>query len=450
MHFLLLSTIGNMLLPAFKEQQVEKSTAAERSEMGVKEKGKTSGSAGPLEVFDQEPSSLQDQPSELLKQGHVKMLPGTTQLTERQASTSKGKIPKRQKQTPPASKKKWSQSPLPGETSRSQESMIPTAKPCKKKKHPVLQDGPPKLKKQPVLLGEPPKLRKKNEAATEPPKLKKEPPLPNERTPSKNSQEKQQLLCFKVKSHEVTVPIITWHPPFSSSVVSDLTCLECGRTFKQRADLRRHRYVHTKEKPYACQLCEKRFGHPSNLHIHLRTHSGERPYQCLECGKAFTQSCNLRTHSQIHSGSKPYRCCVCGKSFRHSSNLTIHQRVHTGERPYACSSCPKRFGDRSTLVQHERTHTGERPYACHVCEQRFSQISHLLKHSRVHPGARGPPRPKPAGVLSLSPPKGCFLQPNATDSFRMKSTRQPQNPAWKSSSSSPSDAGPSQNCTTTY
>uniref|UniRef100_A0A8D2JES2 C2H2-type domain-containing protein n=1 Tax=Varanus komodoensis TaxID=61221 RepID=A0A8D2JES2_VARKO len=190
-----------------------------------------------------------------------------------------------------------------------------------------------------------------------------------------------------------------------ATVVSDLACPECGRTFKQRADLRRHHYVHTREKLYACSMCEKSFRHRSNLHIHLRTHSGERPYQCPDCGKAFSQSCNLRTHSQIHSGSKPYRCCMCGKAFSHSSNLTIHQRVHTGERPYPCSTCPKRFSDRSTLVQHERTHTGERPYACHVCEQRFSQISHLVKHSRVHPGARGPPKP-PAGLAGLGAAEG--------------------------------------------
>ncbi|XP_066484531.1 zinc finger and SCAN domain-containing protein 30-like [Tiliqua scincoides] len=455
--------IGKGLLPALKELIAEKRAAAKRAGAAIKEKAtateETCKPWSPVEEFDDEPPNSKKQSSTPCKQGLTKMPPAKTHPTKRQASAPKGNTPKKKKQQPavtkkPVSRKRLSQVQLQGDTSGRQESNTPTttAKSRKQKARPAPQDGPPKLKKQPASQEEAPKLRNKSEALCEPPKLDKEPPLPEEDPlqKSQDQQEKQQQPPIKAKLHGASIPIITWHPPFSATVISDLTCVDCGRTFKQRGDLRHHRYTHTKEKPYACKLCDKHFRHPSNLHIHLRTHSGERPYQCLECGKAFTQSCNLRTHSQIHTDSKPFRCFVCGKSFRHSSNLIIHQRVHTGERPYPCSTCPKRFSDRTTLVQHERIHTGERPYTCRVCEQRFSQISHLVKHSRVHPGARGPspPPPKPSGALSLSPKKSCFMQSNAKDSFRIIPTKAEENLAWISKAwAFSSNASPRQNCT---
>ncbi|KAL8213353.1 UNVERIFIED_CONTAM: hypothetical protein K2H54_062865, partial [Gekko kuhli] len=429
------SSEGNALLLAFKKLVLEKRPETKRARIvGTGESMAMEASqecSGPVDMVNNEfPTPEKQQSSKLHKQRNKRTSPTRNRPTKRQASASKGKKLKRKMQETPvisklASGPQISRSPLQGETSGEQEAntTTATAKPRKHKKRPGLQDRPPKLKKQPSLQGEPPELRNKLEASNEPPRLKMELLLPDDTPPGEKSQaheeeqpqeEKQQPPSIEVKSTKITIPIITWHPPFSASVVSDLTCPDCGRAFRQRADVRRHRYVHTKEKPYACTLCDKRFGHPSNLHIHQRTHSGERPYKCPECGKAFTQSCNLRTHRKIHSGSKPFHCCICSKSFLHRSILTIHQRVHTGERPYACSVCPKRFSDRSTLVQHERTHTGERPYACQVCERRFSQLSHLVKHTRVHSGARGLPPTPPKSSLGQQE----IMQPNSKDSCR--------------------------------
>ncbi|XP_015665999.1 zinc finger protein 479-like [Protobothrops mucrosquamatus] len=349
-----------------------------------------------------------------------------------------------------ASTKGRPQSLLLQKTSRKQESgsQILTAKAGKQKKTLAPQGArPSQLKKPTASVGEHSKQKKKSEVLNKPPMLNKETQLCE-----KIVQEKDHQQAFlEVKVHEAPLPVTTWNPPFSATVVSDLTCPDCGRSFKQRFDLRQHRYVHTREKPYACTLCEKSFRHPSNLHIHLRTHSGERPYQCPECGKAFSQSCNLRTHLKIHTGNKPYKCFVCGKSFCHSSNLTIHQRVHTGERPYPCSVCSKRFSDRSTLVQHERTHTGEKPYPCSVCGQRFSQISHLMKHGRMHPDTADPAGPTEDPSSNTS--EEVFMPPDGQASFRMKGENPPssgENLAWISKTwASSSKANGQQNCTAT-
>ncbi|XP_042327572.1 zinc finger protein 135-like [Sceloporus undulatus] len=470
----------NSPVPPSEEQPVEKKAVSEKANTAaVKEPTlsaeTTEEHSDLVESFGCEPSSPEKQPPQPVKQSPVKTSSAKTQPTKKQTSSPKGRTPQKKKQQPPVTGEPAPRTKQPPplvsrEVSGKQESdaaAVSTPQPPKRKKGTPPKGRLPKLKMQAAPVAELPKLSNKSETQGVPPNLKKELLMPEKTSPQKKSQSQQETICDSTtgsssvppseeqpmekkavskkitqqmllppdenaKPHKITIPVITWHPPFSATVVSDLTCLECGRSFRQRADLRHHQYVHTREKPYTCSMCNKCFRHPSHLHIHLRTHSGERPYKCPECGKAFSQSCNLRTHRQIHTGSKPFRCCVCTKSFRHKSNLTIHERVHTGERPYPCSVCPKRFSDRSTLVQHERTHTGERPYACRVCEQRFSQLSHLVKHTRVHPGARGPPKPKPTRVLSVSPPKNSLSQPSEKDSSlkTTESKKDQNNLAW--------------------
>ncbi|XP_034275502.1 zinc finger and SCAN domain-containing protein 12-like [Pantherophis guttatus] len=424
--------IANQLSPTVT-QGVEKRSFLKRATKTVKVQAIAmevpQDSVGLGETLVKEPSSNS------IKEAAASVPSTSTLPLKKPLISSKPKSSKRKKHQPSrtdglASTKGRDQPSLLQKRSGKKESgsQISTAKAGKQKKILVPQGAKSsQLKKPTASVGQHPKQKKKSEVLSEPPMLNKETLLSE-----KIVQDKEHQLAFlEVKVHETSLPVTTWNPPFSATVVSDLTCLECGRSFKQRFDLRQHRYVHTREKPYACTLCEKCFRHPSNLHIHLRTHSGERPYQCPECGKAFSQSCNLRTHSKIHTGNKPYKCFVCGKSFCHSSNLTIHQRIHTGERPYPCSVCSKRFSDRSTLVQHERTHTGEKPYACAVCGQRFSQISHLVKHGRMHPDTGDPAEPTEDSSSNTS--KRVFMPPGGKASFRMKGQKPPardENLAW--------------------
>ncbi|CAL1274871.1 unnamed protein product, partial [Larinioides sclopetarius] len=51
-------------------------------------------------------------------------------------------------------------------------------------------------------------------------------------------------------------------------------CDTCGRGFKASSNLRVHLRVHTKERPYSCEICNKSFIYSSGLRSHkLRLHS---------------------------------------------------------------------------------------------------------------------------------------------------------------------------------
>ncbi|KAL5005574.1 hypothetical protein ScPMuIL_016732, partial [Solemya velum] len=179
---------------------------------------------------------------------------------------------------------------------------------------------------------------------------------------------------------EVHTKVHTREKPFE--------CDLCELAFSRKDNLKNHQSVHTGEKPYKCDLCELAFSRKDNLKNHQRVHTGEKPFKCDLCGSAFSDKSTLKNHKRIHTGKKPFKCELCESAFSQKGILKNHQRVHTGEKPFKCNLCESAFSDKSTLKNHQRIHTGEKPYKCDLCESAFSVECALRKHKRVHTGEK--------------------------------------------------------------
>ena len=145
-------------------------------------------------------------------------------------------------------------------------------------------------------------------------------------------------------------------------------CDVCSKGFNQMSQLKNHVVTHL-DKTIA------------------EVPSWAKPKQCDICQKVFSDSKSLKKHVQaIHSKLKPYICNVCNHKSARKAMLQLHMRQHTGDKPYSCDSCDYKTGDHNSLRRHKRRHTGDKPYKCPLCPYAAIQSSSYKSHLKSkHP-----------------------------------------------------------------
>mmetsp|Transcript_26528 Transcript_26528/g.51378 ORF Transcript_26528/g.51378 Transcript_26528/m.51378 type:complete len:273 (-) Transcript_26528:148-966(-) len=53
-----------------------------------------------------------------------------------------------------------------------------------------------------------------------------------------------------------------------------------------------------------------------------------KSYQCDSCSKIFRSQSEFRRHRRVHTGERPFMCIVCSARFKQKSHLKAHSRIH--------------------------------------------------------------------------------------------------------------------------
>ena len=176
------------------------------------------------------------------------------------------------------------------------------------------------------------------------------------------------LLCGVCKNYRTMDPRILETHCQTHENLKLFKCDVCSKRFNQLSQLRNHVVTHM-DKTIA------------------EIPSWAKPKQCDICQKIFSDSKSLKKHVQaIHSKLKPYICNVCNHKSARKAMLQLHMRQHTGDKPYSCDLCDYKTGDHNSLRRHKRRHTGVKPYKCPYCPYAAIQSSSFKSHVKSkHP-----------------------------------------------------------------
>ena len=180
----------------------------------------------------------------------------------------------------------------------------------------------------------------------------------------------------------------------------DVICEYCGKKFDKPYEMKRHRNIHTGEKPCKCETCGESFPTPSQRSQHVNKVHKNKKYPCTVCGQEFKYPVARNRHMETHDDvEKKFTCELCGAQFIYKSSYNehvklqrchgVHNAVPVRVSKFRCMDCGQFFQYDHTLVNHRiKDHDDREPYWCDNddCSQRFPSAPDLIRHRKFHAG----------------------------------------------------------------
>ncbi|XP_059171073.1 uncharacterized protein LOC131952446 [Physella acuta] len=185
-------------------------------------------------------------------------------------------------------------------------------------------------------------------------------------------------------------------------------CHICRKKFHYENYLKLHiATVHEKQYQLQCTHCGKVLFSKTGLIAHIKQFHADtiKLYPCPKCGKTFRQKGNMKTHLISHTKERAYKCDVCGKAFKYPDQLNRHRLEHTLQQKYSCELCDKQFVRTYELRNHMRNYHSGYVYVCGVCHECCAHRHTIIRHyKRKHPEVGNVFEEKPEFIDSLQKP----------------------------------------------
>ncbi|XP_057689673.1 zinc finger protein 1035 [Corythoichthys intestinalis] len=216
-------------------------------------------------------------------------------------------------------------------------------------------------------------------------------------------------------------------------VSESFICPVCDLSFENKAGLKGHSRVHSKETPYKCKTCEKGFWNknlfrnhnrkcrngyykakntakiPVNTHLNLTLPNSvlvfrdesemdtgvlQKTFSCKEDLKTSPQNpVNDQMPSSINKEKvTQYQCSECDLSFTDGLMLISHLEEHGREEQAiqrsTCTKCRRVFASYAEMEKHMKSHGLSKKFSCSVCPKAFYEASELETHKSYHDSNR--------------------------------------------------------------
>lgn len=118
-----------------------------------------------------------------------------------------------------------------------------------------------------------------------------------------------------------------------SADVSQFDCGVCLKEFKCQQAVAKHlQRCHPEIEFFKCPYCDDNYYSLKTLDQHIKAvNHPQKRNVCDLCLKSFDRGTDLRRHRRIHTDERPYICSICQKSFKQDTHLKRHMEVmHSG------------------------------------------------------------------------------------------------------------------------